>query len=522
MKTNAQIKRVFLVAMAFLFVVSLLIALQINGTSVALAEGAADQATAEEWQKVPFERDVNTGVPSSFTFAEPTYYADPEAEAGVKEMEGISWFHSEGGMPNFFSFSAYSGTKYGACNVTFRYPIEDAHLLKSVKIQFRFDILNGAHNEDVKINIPDAEGKKAYYRLYAVNEDGTVQKDKYFEFSDENVPADALGENEGQWTEVTLDLDDIAALTDSADKIETLQWSFYHHTSVIPAGVQLPEGFNYLYIRDISYLYFGEDEYHTVNFYDTDKTTALTPYKTPTYILETPDEEVDGYPKEGNQVEWLTEDGKVFDFSQRITGDINLYASWKAARHTITFDSNGGSELNVTSVTGNYGEEITGLPADPQRTGYRFTGWFEANSDTAYTFDTFERDVNLFAGWEKASYTIHHTVSAENSATVTITGGKTEGVYESKVYFVVQAADGYEISNVVVKDAAGTELVVSEYANGNYAFTMPASEVTIQVETQSTSNGGGGCSGALAATGGIGLAAAVLAVGAVLMRKKKD
>ena len=95
-------------------------------------------------------------------------------------------------------------------------------------------------------------------------------------------------------------------------------------------------------------------------------------------------------------------------------------------------------------------------------------------------------------------------------------------MYESKVYFVVQAADGYEISNVVVKDAAGTELVVSEYANGNYAFTMPASEVTIQVETQSTSSGGGGCSGALAATSGIGLAAAVLAVGAVLMRKKKD
>ncbi len=76
------------------------------------------------------------------------------------------------------------------------------------------------------------------------------------------------------------------------------------------------------------------------------------------------------------QVGWATVDGgeKVYGFEDVYTKNeaLTLYPVWNTNQYTITFDTNGGSE--IAPITQDYGTNIT-APADPTREGYTFIGW---------------------------------------------------------------------------------------------------------------------------------------------------
>ena len=76
------------------------------------------------------------------------------------------------------------------------------------------------------------------------------------------------------------------------------------------------------------------------------------------------------------QVGWATVDGgeKVYGFEDAHTKNeaLTLYPVWNTNKYTITFDTNGGSE--IAPITQDYGTNIT-APADPTREGYTFIGW---------------------------------------------------------------------------------------------------------------------------------------------------
>ena len=76
------------------------------------------------------------------------------------------------------------------------------------------------------------------------------------------------------------------------------------------------------------------------------------------------------------QVGWSTVDGgeKVYGFEDVYTQNeaLTLYPVWNTNKYTITFDTNGGSE--IAPITQDYGTEIT-APANPTRKGYTFKGW---------------------------------------------------------------------------------------------------------------------------------------------------
>ena len=193
-----------------------------------------------------------------------------------------------------------------------------------------------------------------------------------------------------------------------------------------------------------------------------------------------------------------------------------LKATWTPNQYTITFDSDGGSE--VASITADYKSTVT-KPADPTKEGYTFAGWspefpetmplngaalkatwtinqytitFDSNGGTAVAPITQDYGTNVtapadptkegytFAGWDKA---VPETMPAEN---MTLTAQWT--VNEYTMTFVLD--NGQE--NVVKKQNYGTELTAPEnVVKTGYSFngwspevpaTVPASDKTFTAQ----------------------------------------
>ena len=78
--------------------------------------------------------------------------------------------------------------------------------------------------------------------------------------------------------------------------------------------------------------------------------------------------------------------------------NITVKAQWEINQYTITFDTNGGSE--IASITQDYGTKIT-APADPTRKGYTFKGWDKEIPETMPA-----ENITVKAQWEINQYTI--------------------------------------------------------------------------------------------------------------------
>ena len=78
--------------------------------------------------------------------------------------------------------------------------------------------------------------------------------------------------------------------------------------------------------------------------------------------------------------------------------NITVKAQWEINPYTITFDTNGGSE--IAPITQDYGTEIT-APDNPTRKGYTFKGWDKEIPETMPA-----ENITVKAQWEINQYTI--------------------------------------------------------------------------------------------------------------------
>lgn len=118
-----------------------------------------------------------------------------------------------------------------------------------------------------------------------------------------------------------------------------------------------------------------------------------------------------------------------FDPAADVTADMTLYAKWMndgANYHTITFDLNyyGSAEPQQLSVEEN---TAVSMPADPERNGYQFNGWFTDEQGTQ-AFDpsaAVSGDQTVYASWTRtASGTAEYVFEAED---IDLTGKKGNG-----------------------------------------------------------------------------------------------
>ena len=120
---------------------------------------------------------------------------------------------------------------------------------------------------------------------------------------------------------------------------------------------------------------------------------------TPTFILHTEGVTKTGYTFDG----WYSDPLYVIDkthINQGTHEDVHLYAKWNPNQYTITFVSNGGSE--VASITAGYQTGIN-KPDNPTKEGYAFGGWYTDNNTFEHEYDFTTMPLNgitLYAKWQ--------------------------------------------------------------------------------------------------------------------------
>ena len=313
-----------------------------------------------------------SGSGEEVTFSKPSYLADSAAFSAVGSLP-LYLMCNMG--ETYFSLMGFTGYWYTAANLTFSNPIIDASAVKT--ITFEMAVNMGGGENIIYIN-EDGFGSVPYFRFYSVNSDGTVNTDKYLNLSDARIPM--LNER----VLFTIEQDEIAKITNNDGGIETLQWATLHTNAYDNTG------FAYFTVYSISYEFYDIKDKHSVTYYIDDKPV----YTDTTYYKVT----VPNLYGEGTKVVWKTADGKIFDFSKKITENVNLYADFEKIETKISFNSNLGTD--VSPIIELAGENIE-MPEDPTRDGYTFGGWYKDPKFTVkFNFDKMPNtSVTLYAKW---------------------------------------------------------------------------------------------------------------------------
>lgn len=114
--------------------------------------------------------------------------------------------------------------------------------------------------------------------------------------------------------------------------------------------------------------------------------------------------------KEGHTfIGWYLDEALTIPYEgQPITEDMTFYAKFEIHTFTVTFDSNGGSEISSLRIDWN----VTPTLSTPVRDGYTFLGWL--HNGAVYVAAPVKNDISLTAKWQLNTYTVEFDSAGGN------------------------------------------------------------------------------------------------------------
>ncbi len=173
-------------------------------------------------------------------------------------------------------------------------------------------------------------------------------------------------------------------------------------------------------------------------------------------------------------VGWFTDAActQTFDPASVLTQDTQLHAAWRTSTCTVTFVSNGGSEVATQSVA--YGSTAA-VPPYPTWESHTFCGWYtDPSCTTSYLFRMpVTQNLTLYALWEADEYTVTFYVGDEVFHTQAVTWGNAVQAPETP------QRDGFTFLGWYTKDGApytfGEALYADLALHAEWEATLPAS-----------------------------------------------
>ncbi len=154
----------------------------------------------------------------------------------------------------------------------------------------------------------------------------------------------------------------------------------------------------------------------------------------------------------------LKENGEKYEFSTKITKDINLYAVYEINKYTVTYINEG---VEYHKETAEYGSVITSIQ-DPIKEGYTFIGWYDINDKKVNHPITVTENITLYSKYEINSYKVSYynegkkyiddqKINYGENALKPNTDSSKIG-YTFKYWSIKENGEEYEFSTKITKD----------------------------------------------------------------------
>ena len=181
----------------------------------------------------------------------------------------------------------------------------------------------------------------------------------------------------------------------------------------------------------------------------------------------------------------LKENGEEYEFSTKITKDIDLYAVYEINKYTVTYINEG---IEYHKETAEYGSVVTSIQ-DPTKEGYTFTGWYNENNEKVTHPITVTKDITLHSKYEINTYTVSFYHNNEKyvedqkvnygESAVKPSIDPTKEDYNFSGWVIKETNNKYDFTSKVTKDI---ELESSFTAKPTYTVTFKIGNEVILTE----------------------------------------
>lgn len=180
-----------------------------------------------------------------------------------------------------------------------------------------------------------------------------------------------------------------------------------------------------------------------VTFYDADRTSVVAVKKTEAGSVDTTD--VTAAPNAvGTAFDgWALANGTKVGATYTASSDTALYPVFVSG-HSLAFNANGDGATQTSTQYVKAGQ-TTVKPADPQRPGYRFLGWFVGPDDGAAEFSfgkALSADTTVYAQWEAADASFTVIIWKQKISDV---AGSENKSYDYEASYVVNSSTGASV-----------------------------------------------------------------------------